>query len=272
MAEWELVSCLVTLRDEFDQLAPNRDRASDGSIGDTAHASNSSDHNPDETGNTPSEDSDRRNEVHAIDVDDDLRKPGTTMQGCLNIIIARHRDGLDDRLQNIIYNRRIWSRSWGWASRAYTGSNAHTEHAHFSARYTSEQEADTSPWGLLEGDDMPTVAELLAAKVPVGGEDWRLDTAIGYAARKGYEAVRDLAAFTTAEAARDAQTAAVLAGMRAALTALTAATGALTPAQVEALTEQVRQAAAAAGAAATAEVVAKVDALRDHLGDDAPTP
>jgi hypothetical protein len=152
MANWILVPCLVTLRDEFNRLAPDRDKKSDGSVGDTSHAAKPSDHNPDETGNTPTEDSDRRNEVHAIDVDDQLRKSGWTMDRCLDIIIDRHRDGRDDRLQNVIYNRRIWSRSWGWTARPYTGTNAHTEHAHFSARYTTAQESDTSPWGLLEED------------------------------------------------------------------------------------------------------------------------
>jgi hypothetical protein len=175
MADWILVPCLVSLRNEFNELAPDRDKATDGSIGDTSHAANSSDHNPDETGNTPYEDADSKNEVHAIDVDDDLRKSGWSMTRALNIIIERHRTGRDNRLQNIIYNRRIWSASYGWTAREYNGANAHTEHAHFGARYTTAQEADTRPWGLLqdEEDDMPTadevaekvVAKLLAAKI-----------------------------------------------------------------------------------------------------------
>jgi hypothetical protein len=153
MASWILVPCLVTLRSEFNELSPGRDKASDGSIGDATHAGESSDHNPDETGNTPYEDADNKNEVHAIDVDNNLRKSGWTMDRALEIIILRHRNGQDDRLQNVIYNRRIWSRSWGWTARAYTGASAHTEHAHFSARYTTAQESDTRPWGLLQGDD-----------------------------------------------------------------------------------------------------------------------
>jgi hypothetical protein len=152
MASWILVPCLVTLRSEFNKLAPQRDKASDGSIGDTAHQQESSDHNPDETGRTPYSDADHVNEVHAIDVDDDLRRAGWTMNRALEIIITRHREGRDNRLQNVIYNRRIWSRSWGWTARAYTGASAHTEHAHFSARYTTAQERDTRPWGLLEDD------------------------------------------------------------------------------------------------------------------------
>jgi hypothetical protein len=161
VASWILVPCLVSLRTEFNKLAPSRDKASDGSIGDAAHAREPSDHNPDETGSTPYEDADRINEVHAIDVDDDLRKSGWTMTKALEIIITRHRAGKDNRLQNVIYNRRIWSRSWGWTARAYTGANAHTEHAHFSARYTTAQESDTRPWGLLEAedDDMATITQ-----------------------------------------------------------------------------------------------------------------
>ena len=161
MASWILVPCLVSLRQEFNRLAPTRDKTSDGSIGDAAHAGEPSDHNPDETGRTPYSDADHINEVHAIDIDRDLRKPGWSMNKCLEIIITRHRAGHDNRLQNVIYNRRIWSRSWGWTARAFTGANAHTEHAHFSARYTTAQERDTRPWGLLEGedDDMATITQ-----------------------------------------------------------------------------------------------------------------
>lgn len=161
MASWILVPSLVSLRTEFNRLAPARDKRSDGSIGDASHRNEASDHNPDETGRTPYHDADHINEVHAIDVDKDLRKPGWTMTKCLEIIITRHRSGRDDRLQNIIYNRRIWSRSWGWSARSYTGASAHTDHAHFSARYTTPEERDTRPWGLLESenDDMATITQ-----------------------------------------------------------------------------------------------------------------
>lgn len=162
MASWVLVPCLVALRDEFNQLSPGRDRSSDGSIGDQAHAGSSSDHNPDETGSTPSEDADSVNEVHAIDVDKDGPWPaGFSMELAVQTIVLRHRNNRDDRLQNVIYNGRIWSRSWGWTARVYTGANQHRKHAHFSARYTSAQESDTRPWGLLNlvEDDMPLTNE-----------------------------------------------------------------------------------------------------------------
>ncbi|MFI7547199.1 hypothetical protein [Actinoplanes sp. NPDC049599] len=177
-------------------------------------------------------------------------------------------------------------RRWDRLKRRSSGDRSHLSHTHISefrdASGTRMVKLVTR-WlqriGLLpEGDDMPTVQEILTAKVTLQKDangkptqQWGLGDAIGYAARKSYEAVRDLGAFVTAETARDAQTAATLAGMKTALTAVATANGALTSAQVAALTDQVRQAATAAGTAATATVEAKIDALRKHLGDDAPT-
>lgn len=163
MASWTLVGSLEDLRGEFNRECPERDKASDGSIGDTAHQHEDSDHNPDETGATSYEDSDNINEVHAIDVDSDLRRPGVTMQDCVDIIVERHRTGQMAVLQYVIYNRRIWSRSWGWTARAYTGASAHTEHAHFSARYgsgsgSSNPENYSGSWGL---DEIMTKAEFM---------------------------------------------------------------------------------------------------------------
>jgi hypothetical protein len=163
MADWILVPCLVSLRAEFNAAAPQRDKATDGSVGDASHAASSSDHNPDETGVTPTKDADSRNEVHAIDVDKDLRRAGLSMEQCVQRIVLRHRTGQDGRLQNVIFDGRIWSRSWGWTARAYHGANPHDKHAHFSARYDTDRENDTRPWGLLDlvEDDMTTKAEFL---------------------------------------------------------------------------------------------------------------
>lgn len=147
---WVLVPSLVALRAEFDQLRPHRDRRSDGTIGDQAHADRSSDHNPDETGRTPFDDADDLNEVHALDVDADLDpdRPDLMERVVSDVLLPRLRAGAETRLQNIIYNRRIWSRSSGWVQKPYSGASPHTGHAHFSARYTTAQEIDTRPYGL----------------------------------------------------------------------------------------------------------------------------
>jgi hypothetical protein len=146
-----LVPCLDALRAEFNLVSPGRDKRSDGWIGDRAHAMNSSDHNGDESGNTPHEDADNDDEVHGLDVDHTGSWPDKDWFGDkIGLIVHNHRTGKDNRLQNVIYKGRIASRSWGWEWRKYNGSNGHYEHAHFSARYTSAQERDVSPWGVYE--------------------------------------------------------------------------------------------------------------------------
>jgi hypothetical protein len=152
MADWILIACLKQLFAEFNLIAPNRDHASDGSIGDIAHQHEVSDHNPDETGSVPIHDADHINEVHAIDVDVDLNEPGLNMEMVVQFVLARCRSGAENRLRYIIYNRRIWEADNGWRQRAYTGANAHTEHAHFSASYDTPKEASTASWHL---EDIP---------------------------------------------------------------------------------------------------------------------
>src|SRR5687768_9385263 len=147
-AAWIVVPCLEQLRAEFNEIAPDRDKASDGSIGDALHSS-SSDHTPDEISDAlRGRDSDSSNEVHARDFDADLRVPGLSMEMVVQHILARCRSGEERRLGYIIFNRRIWSASAGWAQRTYTGPNPHDKHAHFSASYDTAREASTASWHL----------------------------------------------------------------------------------------------------------------------------
>lgn len=139
-----LIPCLVRLRDEFNQIAPARDKASDGWIGDSAHSSRSSDHNPDSRGL-----------VHAIDVDTDLRESDLTMQKCVDKVLSHCRRSSSDplneaRLTYIIWDRHIYEAP-GWSKQPYTGSSdPHTNHAHFSAEHVPSLERDTSTWHLEE--------------------------------------------------------------------------------------------------------------------------
>jgi hypothetical protein len=171
MADWILVPCLVALRAEFNRIAPGRDHASDGSIGDTAHSKEVSDHNPDETGSVPIHDADHVNEVHAIDVDIDLRVAGLTMEKVVQFLLGRCRSGAEKRLRYIIYNRRIWEASSGWKQKTYTGESPHTEHAHFSSSYDTAKEAATASWHLedipvaLTADDKKWISAQIAAQV-----------------------------------------------------------------------------------------------------------
>jgi hypothetical protein len=202
MASWILIAALKRLFADFDVLAPNRDHASDGSIGDTIHEDEVSDHNPDETGSVPIHDADHTNEVHAIDVDDDLNEPGLTMEMVVQFILGRCRSGAETRLRYIIYNRRIWEADNGWKQRTYTGASPHTEHAHFSASYTTDKEASQASWHLesipvaLTKDDKDWItaqikagveAVLDAHTVQVDDEVWKADSALGYTTRAAYE-------------------------------------------------------------------------------------
>jgi len=150
MADWILIPCLRALFMEFDRIAPSRDHASDGDLGDAAHRLEVSDHNPDETGKVPIHDADHLNEVHAIDVDNNLNESDLTMEKVVQFLLGRCRSGAEKRLRYIIYNRRIWSASSGWVQKTYTGSSPHTEHAHFSASYETNLEASTASWHLEE--------------------------------------------------------------------------------------------------------------------------
>jgi hypothetical protein len=173
-----LVPCLAELRAEFNQLSPHRDKGSDGWIGDAAHQAHTSDHNPDPQGR-----------VLAVDIDSTGPWPSP-----FGDIVESLRG--DWRLEYIIWDRRIASRSQGWTWRTYTGtSDPHTGHAHFSARHDHTGGTSTAPWPLediVTPDDIDKiVAAVLAAPVKVGDETWKLGTAVGYAARKTYEIDKD---------------------------------------------------------------------------------
>lgn len=127
-----LVPSLVALRAEFDRVFPDRNRGSDGWIGDPAHQARPSDHNPD-----------HRGLVHAIDVTTDLGE-GARMQDAVDHLAARK----DRRLTYIIFNRRIWSASHDWKPRPYTGDDPHTGHAHISADNIPAYEQNTGSYHL----------------------------------------------------------------------------------------------------------------------------
>lgn len=161
MGSWVVIPCLLTLRDEFNQLNPNRDKGADGTIGDSSHTS-TSDHTPDEDSDKlRGKDSDSKNEVHALDIDS--TGPWPSQRGSFDKIvkdvIAREKQRWLDpndmcRLNYVIWNRVIYDKDNDFVGQSYTGSDPHTNHAHFSARYETRAEDDTSPWGVVKEDDV----------------------------------------------------------------------------------------------------------------------
>jgi hypothetical protein len=109
------------LRLQVDDTYPDRDRTSDGWIGDTRHSARPSDHNPDEQGI-----------VRAIDIDRDLSgkaKPDLMPDLADQIRYAAKRD---KRIAYVIFNGKIASAKSLWRWRAYKGINPHTKHCHVS--------------------------------------------------------------------------------------------------------------------------------------------
>ena len=119
------------LRLQVDDSFPDRDRTSDGWIGDSRHSARPSDHNPDAEGI-----------VRAIDIDRDLSgkaKPDLMPDLADQIRLCAKSD---KRISYIIFNGRIASSKKSWAWRPYDGINKHNHHCHIS--FTKKGDADGS--------------------------------------------------------------------------------------------------------------------------------
>lgn len=124
-----LSKAAIQLREQTDDSFPDRDRASDGWIGDTRHSATVSDHNPDANG-----------WVRAIDIDADLSKQKGQSVYLANQIRLAAKDG-ERRISYVIHMGKIASRKKSWAWRPYSGINAHTHHIHIS--FTKEGDLDS---------------------------------------------------------------------------------------------------------------------------------
>jgi hypothetical protein len=114
---WRLARSLKKLQDQINEMAPGRSKVSDGSIGDTAHASRTSDHNPNENG-----------VVAAIDI---THNPSG---GCDGRILSRSLIA-DSRVKYVIFNSQIWkARTGQWEFYGGKGLSPHDHHVHVSVK------------------------------------------------------------------------------------------------------------------------------------------
>ena len=131
-----LANSLIKLRDQVNAEWPNRSKVSDGWIGDAAHASVASDHNPNSAG-----------VVTALDI---TNHPGYFDAHAL---ADRLRANRHPNLKYIISNRRIAGDWTGWNWQAYNGSNPHDKHIHVSVGRGSDGKStppydDTNAWSI----------------------------------------------------------------------------------------------------------------------------
>lgn len=120
---WKVCPSLETLHGQLNQLAPSRSRVSDGSIGDAAHATRSSDHNPHLYLRG-------MHWVSARDWTNDPRGGLDCTKLATSLISSR-----DSRIKYLIWDGRICAGAAGpspWRWRSYSGTNPHRAHLHLS--------------------------------------------------------------------------------------------------------------------------------------------
>ncbi|RSN65408.1 hypothetical protein DMH01_03255 [Amycolatopsis sp. WAC 04182] len=138
---WYVAKSLEVLRGQLNTMAPRRSTVSDGSIGDAAHSSRTSDHNPTSSG-----------QVCARDFTHDPGG-GLDCHWLARVLVASG----DSRIKYVIWDRRIWTPGVGW--KAYSGSNPHTQHLHLSVKAGALGD-DGRAWNL--GTATPSQEELVA--------------------------------------------------------------------------------------------------------------
>jgi hypothetical protein len=124
-----------TLRNQINASFPDRDKRSDGWIGDSRHAATKSDHNP--ASNPPGI-------VRAIDVDSDFR--GAANNASYLADQLRILGKTDKRIAYVIFNKKIASPILFWKWRVYKGIDPHISHLHIS--FTSLGDADDKPFNI----------------------------------------------------------------------------------------------------------------------------
>lgn len=135
--KYRLAKSLEVLRSQLDATYPNRSRKSDGWIGDTSHASRTSDHNPHVRDGATGV-------VTAIDITHDPANGLHARELAETLIASR-----DPRIKYIISEGQICSsKQQPWVWRKYSGSNGHFHHVHISVMADKSLYDDARDWKL----------------------------------------------------------------------------------------------------------------------------
>ena len=129
---WRVAKSLIQLRKQVNEVFPERDKSSDGSIGDERHRHSKSDHNPNANG-----------VVTALDIDRDFND-GHDGRELVSALVASG----DPRIKYIIFERQISVTGDVSRWKPYFGKNAHNHHIHISVAANAKLYDDASPWKL----------------------------------------------------------------------------------------------------------------------------
>lgn len=127
-----------TLRNQVNLAFRDRDKRSDGWIGDARHQLQKppSDHCPDS----------KSGAVRALDLDADLGKEKNNASYLADQLRLLAKSKKDNRISYIIYNKKIASRILNWKWRTYRGLDSHTSHIHIS--FTPAGDHDSKPFNI----------------------------------------------------------------------------------------------------------------------------
>src|SRR5262245_8563129 len=156
---WRVANSLNVLLRQVNAAFPNRDKSSDGSIGDESHASRSSDHNPwvKDGG---------EGVVTARDITNDAPYMDSH-QLALALVASR-----DERIKYIIDHGMICSgtdqENTAWKWRPYSGKNDHSHHVHISVKPQKKYYDDETPWqkATMNSAPPPAAAAVTSPLIP----------------------------------------------------------------------------------------------------------
>ena len=136
---WRLAKSISTLLNQVNAEDPNRRKDSDGGIGDAAHASRGSDHNP----------YIKVGSMGIVRAFDFTHAPETGFDAyAFAEVLLKAKD---PRIKYVISKGKIASGKNGpqpWVWRKYVGSNAHNHHTHVSVSESVKEFDDPKKWDL----------------------------------------------------------------------------------------------------------------------------
>lgn len=169
---WRIAESLEILRRQLNAAFPNRSKVSDGGIGDAAHASRGSDHNPWV----------RAGNMGIVTARDFTHDPKGGVD--CNWLAKKLVESRDPRIKYIIWNKQICSskqQPWKW--RPYNGINAHRHHLHLSVDADPKLYDSTAPWDLDIAQAHNPIADLTDEEIDTAlDEKLKVSTAEGQSA------------------------------------------------------------------------------------------